>query len=142
MLLSEGEMSDYKGAVLMLHALPRAKALLGDRCYDVDGFRKTLAERYIAAGIPSEKSPKTPIRHDLKPYRQRYKIENMFGGLKDWRRIHPRYDRCAHLHILHLHRRDRCLLDQSMSHELSHSNPNQPTAIAPDLNICHVIPVA
>jgi len=29
-------------------------------------------------------------------YRQRHKIENMFGRLKDWRRIHTRYDRCAH----------------------------------------------
>ena len=29
-------------------------------------------------------------------YRKRHKIENMFGKLKDWRRIHTRYDRCAH----------------------------------------------
>jgi transposase len=29
-------------------------------------------------------------------YRRRYKIENMFGRLKDWRRIHTRYDSCAH----------------------------------------------
>ena len=29
-------------------------------------------------------------------YRRRHKIENMFGRLKDWRRIHTRYDRCAH----------------------------------------------
>ena len=28
-------------------------------------------------------------------YRQRYKIENMFAKLKDWRRIHTRYDRCG-----------------------------------------------
>jgi transposase len=28
--------------------------------------------------------------------RDRHKIENMFGRLKDWRRIHTRYDRCAH----------------------------------------------
>jgi transposase len=27
-------------------------------------------------------------------YRQRHKIENMFGRLKDWRRTHTRYDRC------------------------------------------------
>jgi len=31
MLLSEGQMSDYKGAALMLDALPRAKAMLGDK---------------------------------------------------------------------------------------------------------------
>jgi transposase len=29
-------------------------------------------------------------------YRQRHRIENMFGRLKDWRRIAMRYNRCAH----------------------------------------------
>ena len=42
MLPSEGQMSDYKGAALMLDALLRAKALLGDRGYDADWFRKAL----------------------------------------------------------------------------------------------------
>ncbi len=27
--------------------------------------------------------------------RQRHRIENLFARLKDWRRIHTRYDRCA-----------------------------------------------
>ena len=36
------------------------------------------------------------IPHDRTLYRQRHKIENMFGRIKDWRRIHTRYDRCAH----------------------------------------------
>lgn len=31
MLLSEGQMSDYKGAALMIGALPPAKQLLGDK---------------------------------------------------------------------------------------------------------------
>ena len=31
MLLSEGQMSDYKGAALMIDALPKASAMLGDR---------------------------------------------------------------------------------------------------------------
>jgi transposase len=64
MLLSEGQMSDYKGAALMLDALPRAKALLGDRGYDADWFRAALAERKITACIPSKKSRKVPIPHD------------------------------------------------------------------------------
>lgn len=34
MLLSEGQMSDYKGAALMIDALPAAKTLLGDKGYD------------------------------------------------------------------------------------------------------------
>lgn len=36
-----------------------------------------------------------PIPHNTALYRQRHKIEIMFGKLKDWRRIHTRYDRCA-----------------------------------------------
>ena len=47
LLLSEGQMSDYKGAALMLDALPKAKALLGDRGYDADWFRNALTVRGI-----------------------------------------------------------------------------------------------
>ena len=42
---------------------------------------------------------KAPIPHDTTLYRRRHKIENMFGRLKDWRRIHTRYDRCAHTFV-------------------------------------------
>jgi transposase len=96
MLLSEGQMSDYKGAALMLPALPRAKELLGDKGYDADWFRQALADRGIVTCIPSKSNRKAPLEHDRLLYRQRHKIENMFGRLKDWRRIHTRYDRCAH----------------------------------------------
>jgi transposase len=96
MLLSEGQMSDYKGAALMFDALPSAKQLLADKGYDADWFRRSLAERGITAFIPSKSNRKKPIQHDRILYRQRHKIENMFGRLKDWRRIHTRYDRCAH----------------------------------------------
>ena len=34
----------------------------------------------------------------------------MFGRLKDWRRIHTRYDRSAHFLLSHMHRRDGDLL--------------------------------
>ena len=59
MLLSEGQMSDYKGAALMLNALPRAKELLGDKGYDAEWFRQALAERGISACIPSKSNPKS-----------------------------------------------------------------------------------
>ena len=96
MLLSEGQMSDYKGAALMIDAFPNAAALLGDKGYDADWFRKALADRGIAACIPSRANRNVPIPHDTVLYRRRHKIENMFGRLKDWRRIATRYDRCAH----------------------------------------------
>ena len=40
MLLSEGQMSDYKGAALMIDALPRAQVLVGDRGYDADRLHR------------------------------------------------------------------------------------------------------
>jgi transposase len=96
MLLTEGQMSDYKGAALMLNALPSAKELIGDKGDDGDGLRNALAARGTAACIPSKRNRRVPIPHDPVLYRQRHKIEIMFGRLKDWRRIHTRYDRCAH----------------------------------------------
>ena len=96
MLLSEGQMSDDKGAALMLPALPRAKELLADKGDDADWFRAGRAKRRIGACIPSKSNRKTPIPFDAALYKQRHKIEVMFGRLKDWRPIHTRYDRCAH----------------------------------------------
>jgi len=96
MLLSEGQMSDFKGAVLMIGAMPDAKVLLGDRGYDANLFRNALTARGIEPCIPSKANRKIQIPHNRSLYRKRHKIENMFGRLKDWRRIHTRYDRCAH----------------------------------------------
>jgi transposase len=83
MLLSEGQMSDYKGAALMLDALSHAKAMLGDRGYDANWFRQALTARGISPCIPSKANRKVQIPHDRTLYRQRHKIENMFGRLKD-----------------------------------------------------------
>ena len=99
MLLSEGQKSDYKGAALMLSAMPKAKHLLADKGYDADWFRAALAKRRIAPCIPFKANRKTAIPHDAVLYKKRHKIENMFGRLKDWRRIHTPYDRCAHTYF-------------------------------------------
>ena len=64
MLLTQGQMSDHKGARLMLDALPPAKALLGDRGYDSNWFRAALTQKGIAPCIPSSKSRKITIPHD------------------------------------------------------------------------------
>lgn len=96
LLLSPGQMSDYKGAAQFLRVLPRAKELLADRGYDANWFRNGLLEKSITPCIPPRKARKTSIKYDKDLYKQRHKIENMFGRLKDWRRIAMRYDRCAH----------------------------------------------
>ena len=52
LLLSEGQMSDFGGAALMINAFPKAKTLLCDKGYDADWFREALADRKIEACIP------------------------------------------------------------------------------------------
>jgi transposase len=81
---------------MLLPALPPARELLADRGYHSNRFRAELAARGITPSIPSTKSRKVPLLYDKVLYRQRHRIENMFGGLKDWRRVATRYDRCAH----------------------------------------------
>ena len=96
MMLTEGQMNDHKGAALLLAALPPAAELIGDRGYDSDRFREGLRERGIEPCIPPTRNRKAPLAYDKTLYRQRHRIENAFGRLKDWRRVATRYDRCAH----------------------------------------------
>ena len=96
MLLSEGQMSDYKGAALIVDAMTDAPVLIGDRGYDANWLRQALRTRGIRPCIPGRAGRIIAIRHDKKTYRDRQRGEIMFGRLKDWRRIHTRYDRCAH----------------------------------------------
>ena len=96
MMLTEGQMSDHKGAVLLFDALPRAKELLGDKGYDSDWFRAALSERGITPCIPPKSNRKVQYQYDKAVYKKRHLVENLFAKIKDWRRIHTRYDRCAH----------------------------------------------
>lgn len=96
LLLTEGQMSDHTGAKILYPALPDAQALIADKGYDSDEFRGALHAKGIEPCIPPTSNRKVSITYDARLYRQRSKIEIMFGRLKDWRRIAMRYDRCAH----------------------------------------------
>ena len=93
-MLSEGQMSDYKGALLLFPSLPRAKELLADKGYDSDWFREALIDQGITPCIPPRSNRKIQHPYDAQLYKQRHKIENVFGRIKDWRRVATRYDRC------------------------------------------------
>ena len=74
LLLSEGQMSDYKGAALMVDALPRVTVPLGDKGYDADWFRQALIERGITPCIPPRSNRTFPPDFDKMLYRGRHKI--------------------------------------------------------------------
>ena len=92
--LSAGQVSDYTGALALLSSLPQAEWLLADRGYDADWFREALRDKGIRACIPGRRSREILIKHDKRRYKRRHRIENMFGRLKDWRRVAMRFDRC------------------------------------------------
>lgn len=79
-------MSDYKGAALMIDALPPARTMLGDQGYDADWFRAAHDERGMVACIPSKANCKVLIPHGTVLYRQLHRSERMSGRLKNWRR--------------------------------------------------------
>jgi transposase len=99
MLLTEGQMGNHKGAVLLFDALPRAKELLGDKGYDSDWFCAALTARGITPCILPQPNRKVQYHHNKAVYKKRHLVENLFAKIKDRRRIHTRYDRCAHTFI-------------------------------------------
>ena len=96
MAITKGQASDYRGARLLLDHLPNTQALLADRGYDADWFRKVLRDKGIDPCIPPRKNRKQDTYYDEVLYKKRHKVENMFAKLKDWRRIAMRFERCAH----------------------------------------------
>ena len=76
-------------------AIPVAtpKALLADKGYDGDHFRESLLTRGILPIIPPRSNRKVPEHPDYRRYKDRNRVERMFGKLKQQRRIVTRYDK-------------------------------------------------
>lgn len=95
MALTAGQVSDHIGAKITYPELPEAKIMIADKGYDSDEYRAALKAKRISSCIPPRKGRNNPATFCKRQYKQRHKVENMFGRLKDWRRIATRYDRCA-----------------------------------------------
>ena len=103
--LTVGEAADCKAYEALIGLPERAPdALLADKGYDADGIRADLAERNIEAVIPARSNRRVKIEHDRALYKQRNRIERMFGQLKINRAIATRYDQLANsfLGMVHL----------------------------------------
>lgn len=56
--------------------------MLADKVYDADAIRADLATRNIEPVIPGRSNRRMTIEHDRTLYKQRNRIERMFGHLK------------------------------------------------------------
>lgn len=97
MCLTAGQVSDHIGAKLLYPVLPESDEtiMIADKGYDSDEYRAALQAKRIAPCIPPRKGRRAPATFCKTQYKQRHKVENMFGRLKDWRPIATRYDRRA-----------------------------------------------
>ncbi len=96
LLLTEGQVSDDKGAAILQHFLPDNSTFLADGGYDATWLLESLKAKGMTVCMPPRKTGNEAFPFDNTLYKQRYLIENTFSRLKDWRRIATRYDRCAH----------------------------------------------
>nr|WP_236617711.1 IS5 family transposase [Sphingobium ummariense] len=104
-ILTSGEAADCKAYDALIGLPERAPdALLADKGYDADAIRADLAERQIEPVIPGRSNRRVKIDHDRTIYKQRNRIERMFGHLKINRAIATRYDQLANsfLGMVHL----------------------------------------
>lgn len=92
--LTGGEASDYGGVdSLMAMPVPKPAALLADKGYDGDRFRENLLLHNILPVIPPRSNRKAPEHPDYRRYRDRNRVERMFGFLKHQRRIATRFEK-------------------------------------------------
>jgi len=78
--------------------------LAGDKGFDGDGQRRACLDRGVFANIPSRKNRTDPWPHDAEGYKERNRVERLFGKLKQFRRVATRYDKlkATFLGMIHL----------------------------------------
>ena len=94
-LLSGGEAHDCPLAERLIRRVKSPERLLGDKAYDSAELREALDERGTKPVIPNRCNRKQPFSFNKRLYKLRWRIENAFNRLKDFRRIATRYDRLA-----------------------------------------------
>ena len=93
--LTPGQKGDAPQARDLLAALPTPASCLADTAYDSDRLRTFMVERGTVPVIPNDPTRKRHHPFDRAAYKGRNVIERAIGRLKDWRRIHTRYDKLA-----------------------------------------------
>lgn len=98
-MLTPGHIHDLTGARDLLAITGAPKQLIADRAYDAGSLRAWLAERGCDVVIPPNPTRKHPHRYDAAAYKNRNVIERFFCRLKDFRRLHTRYDKRADIFL-------------------------------------------
>ncbi len=100
--IAAGQSHDVLAAPALIEGFS-PQAVLADRAYDSNSLRQAIADAGAQAVIPSTRSRKVPIPHDITIYRCRNRIERCFNKLKHFRRFATRFDRRAAYFLAFVH---------------------------------------
>ncbi|MFG1287452.1 IS5 family transposase [Xanthobacter versatilis] len=91
-IITAGQVGDVTAAPALVEGLAGG-AVLADKAYDSNAFRRRVTDMGAAAVIPSNRTRKILIPHDATANKRRNRIERCFNRLKHFRRFATRYDR-------------------------------------------------
>ena len=92
LIVTAGQVGDVTQAPALLDG-QSGEAVLADKAYDSNALRELIADMSAQAVIPSNRSRKIAIPHNVGLYKHRNRIERCFNRLKHFRRFATRYDR-------------------------------------------------
>lgn len=91
-ILTGGHVSDYVPSLDLIAGF-KPHAVLADKGYDGDSFISAIKAIGAHAVVPPRKNRTMKRECDYVLYKERNKVECLFGKLKQWRRIATRYDK-------------------------------------------------
>jgi transposase len=101
-VITAGQKHDASQAISIIRGI-KAKALLADKGYDSDKIRAFANDCGMAAHIPPRKNRREKRLYDAEMYKERHKIECLFGFLKHYRRLFARFDKTKQNFTAFLH---------------------------------------
>lgn len=107
--LTAGQAGDAPQAIPLLEGID-AKLFLADRAYDSDAILDWTAAKGAIAVIPSHPSRTEPRQTDWSLYKERHKIEILFGMLQHYRRVFARFDKLDQHYLAFIHLAAACIL--------------------------------
>ena len=107
--LTAGQAGDAPQALGLIDGI-KTKAVLADRAYDSDAILEAVRTNKAEAVIPPNPTRSGQRQTNWLLYKERHKIEIMFGHMKHFRRVFSRFEKLARRYLAFVHFAAACLL--------------------------------
>lgn len=86
-----------------LERVAKVEQVVGDKGFDGEPQRQTCRDHGAVPVIPYKSNAKRPGRLNKKAYRERNRVERLFGKLKEFRRVATRYEKLKQTFLAMIH---------------------------------------